>query len=136
MQYDRTVVGYHGCDSAVASRLLSGEPFRESENDYDWLGRGIYFWEFGCDRATRFAERQQKAGKVKSPSVVGALIQLGRCFDLMDTRFTVELRVAFEVFQKSMKDLHHDLPRNAGSTPDLKARKLDCAVLNFWLQAL
>ncbi len=46
MRYDRTVLAYHGCDAAVAERLLRGEPFRKSENDYDWLGAGVYFWEY------------------------------------------------------------------------------------------
>lgn len=40
MRYDRMVLAYHGCDAAVAERLLAGEPFRESVNDYDWLGAG------------------------------------------------------------------------------------------------
>lgn len=47
MKYDRTVIAYHGCDVETAERLLSGEPFKPSQNDYDWLGEGIYFWEYG-----------------------------------------------------------------------------------------
>ena len=38
-----TIVGYHGCRRSVAERLLNGEPFRLSNNDYDWLGGGAYF---------------------------------------------------------------------------------------------
>lgn len=91
MRHDRTVIGYHGCDEAVARRLLAGEPFRKSKNDFDWLGEGIYFWEYGKDRALQFAREQQHRGKVERPSVVGALLHLGNCFDLMDTRFTTEL---------------------------------------------
>ena len=136
MHYDRTIIAYHGCDAHVAARLLAGEPFKPSENDYDWLGRGIYFWEYGCDRAIRFAERQKELGKVATPAVVGALVQLGRCFDLMDTRFTQELGEAFQVFEKTMTTLGHTLPENRGKTPERKARKLDCAVLNFWLKVL
>ena len=45
--YDRTIIAYHGCDRAVAERLLEGHRFTPSQNDYDWLGRGIYFWEYG-----------------------------------------------------------------------------------------
>jgi hypothetical protein len=47
MRYDRTVIAYHGCDALVAERLLHGEPFKKSQNDYDWLGEGIYFWSTG-----------------------------------------------------------------------------------------
>lgn len=136
MRYDRTVIGYHGCDESVAEQLLAGRPFRKSENTYDWLGHGIYFWEYGCDRALRFAERQRELGKIEKPAVVGALVQLGRCFDLMDTRFTSELAEAYRVFETSVRQLGHPLPENAGKTPERKARKLDCAVLNFWLAAL
>ncbi len=51
MRHDRVVLAYHGCDAAVAERLLAGEPFQNSENDHDWLGAGVYFWEYGADRA-------------------------------------------------------------------------------------
>ena len=59
MQYARTVTAYHGCDRATAAKLLAGRSFNPSENDYDWLGRGIYFWEFGPDRAYRFAQEKR-----------------------------------------------------------------------------
>jgi len=35
------VLGYHGCDGDVAEKLIAGEPFEPSDNDYDWLGHGI-----------------------------------------------------------------------------------------------
>lgn len=41
MKYDRTVIAYHGCDPGTAERLLHGEPFKKSQNDYDWLGSGL-----------------------------------------------------------------------------------------------
>ena len=61
MKYDRTVIAYHGCDADIADRLIAGEPFRRSRNDYDWLGEGIYFWEFGQHRALQFALEQKGA---------------------------------------------------------------------------
>jgi hypothetical protein len=39
------VLAYHGCDASTASQVLNGKPFRKSQNVYDWLGEGIYFWE-------------------------------------------------------------------------------------------
>jgi hypothetical protein len=136
MRYDRVVIAYHGCDAAVAERLLRGEPFRKSENTYDWLGAGIYFWEYGADRALRFAQEQQQRGRVAEAAIVGALVQLGSCFDLMDTRFTADLSQAYE----AVRDLHAQtgvpLPQNAGTTPDQKLRRLDCLVLNSYLASL
>lgn len=136
MRYDRTIIAYHGCDAAVAQRLLEGQHFQKSENSYDWLGAGIYFWEFGADRALKFAEFQKQFGKVTNPSVVGALIQLGNCFDLMDTRYASELAEAYSTFRKVKRSANEPFPRNKGKTPDKKLRHRDCAVLNFYLQAL
>jgi hypothetical protein len=133
MRYDRIVIGYHGCDTETAQRLLYGDAFRPSENDYDWLGRGVYFWEFGPDRAYRFAEFQKSRGKIRAPAVVGALIQLGNCFDLLDTRFTQELREAYPAWKKVMRAAGAKLPSNGGSLPDRKLRRRDCAFLNNYL---
>lgn len=133
MKYDRTIIAYHGCDMAVAERLLQGEKFKKSQNDYDWLGEGIYFWEFGVDRAFKFAQDQQRRGKLSTPAVVGALVQLGRCFDLMDTRFTEELPGAFEMLKQLHEQNGQPLPVNAGPTADNLLRRRDCAVLNLYL---
>jgi hypothetical protein len=136
VKYDRTIIAYHGCDVSVAERVLAGEPFKKSENRYDWLGEGIYFWEYGADRAMRFAEEQVRRGKFSKPAIVGALIQLGNCFDLMDTRFTEELKVAYEMLEMLHEKAGRRLPTNRGETPDKKLRLLDCAVLNLYLRHL
>jgi hypothetical protein len=134
MRYDRTVIGYHGCDAAVADRLLRGEPFHCSENSYDWLGSGVYFWEYGPDRALRFARDQQRRGKVAEPAVVGALVQLGNCFDLLDTRFTLALGHAYERYQGGHARTGQPLPVNSGGNPDRKLRRRDCWMLNQYLE--
>jgi hypothetical protein len=136
MRYDRTVIAYHGCDAQVADRLLAGEPFRKSRNDFDWLGEGVYFWEYGHDRALQFAEEQRKRGKVERPAVVGALLQLGNCFDLMDTRCTNELENAFPHFLEMCESEGCPIPSNGGRTQDRLLRRRDCAVINFCLDAL
>ena len=51
------VVAYHGCDVTTRDRLVRGE-LREltpSNNRYDWLGNGSYFFEGDALRAARFA---------------------------------------------------------------------------------
>ena len=48
LDYQRTVMGYHGCDKALAESVLLGRSELEiSHNNYDWLGSGVYFWEYG-----------------------------------------------------------------------------------------
>jgi hypothetical protein len=91
MNYQRLVIGYHGCDAAVVTKVLSGEEtLTPSERDYDWLGKGIYFWEFGPQRAYDWAkaEARRAPDKIQSPGVLGALVNLGHCFDLLDTSNT------------------------------------------------
>jgi hypothetical protein len=134
MRYDRRVLAYHGCDAEVATRLLAGERFKPSRNNYDWLGDGIYFWEYGFDRALQFAQDQQRRGNVKTPAAIGAVLQLGRCFDLMDTRFTSELPKAHSLWEQAWIATGNPLPTNRGKTPDQELRLLDRAVLNFYLK--
>jgi hypothetical protein len=54
-RFARIVLGYHECQSDFADRLLRGEApisnWRSSENPYDWLGHGLYFWERAPERA-------------------------------------------------------------------------------------
>jgi hypothetical protein len=38
------VFGYHGTSREKANTILS-EGFRVSDNDYDWLGKGVYFFQ-------------------------------------------------------------------------------------------
>lgn len=132
MKHDRTIVGYHGCDEQVAQALLMHTTdFEESDNDYDWLGRGVYFWEYGPARALQFAQDQQKRRKVKKPAVVGALLQLGNCFDLMDTGFTAKLSEAHKAYEV-VASASGPLPVNELGEEKL-LRKLDCAVINWYL---
>lgn len=133
MRYDRTIIAYHGCDHSIAARLLKGAPFAASQNDYDWLGSGIYFWEFGVHRALQFARDQKRRKKLRKPAVVGALLQLGNCFDLMDTRFTRDLGAGYEMWASAMREKKVSLPVNGGPTTDKLLRRLDCAVINWYL---
>ena len=135
-QYDRTVLAYHGCDLSTARRLLEGEPFTPSTNAYDWLGHGIYFWEHGADRAWRYAQRMTAQGKFESPAVVGALVGLGRCVDLLDTDYTHQLRDFYMDWRQAMMETGQPVPANQGRTPERKARYLDCAVLNTYLAGM
>jgi hypothetical protein len=136
MRHDHVVLAYHGCDAAVAERLLAGEPFRRSENNYDWLGSGVYFWEYGVDRAAQFAGDQRRRGKVAQPAVVGAVVQLGHCFDLLDTRATRDLADGYHDYCSMLTQNGAMLPRNTGKTPDRELRRLDCSILNHWLRML
>jgi hypothetical protein len=59
--YDRTVVAFHGTRRAIATKLVDGDSFDASTNDDDWLGHGIYFWEYAPQRAWAWARQRYDA---------------------------------------------------------------------------
>ena len=82
------IIGFHGCDKSVVEDVISGKTdLIASTNDYDWLGSGIYFWENNEERAWQWANdlAKRKNSQVRVPAVIGALIDLGYCFDLTDS---------------------------------------------------
>lgn len=128
LEYQRLIIAYHGCDQAVADATLRGGDLKKSDNDYDWLGTGIYFWEHGPARALEWAEFMASRKKVKTPAAIGALIQLGHCFDLLDVRLTENLRLLYPEFVKAMALSGKPLPTNDSTS---KLHRLDCAFLNW-----
>lgn len=126
------VLGYHGTDKATGEAILAGErSMIRSENSYDWLGPGIYFWEADPVRALEWAEEWCGRKGRPDPFVIGAVIDLGRCLDLVSRRSIAAVRAAYE----SLEDMHRSgrypgpLPRNKGQTLDFERRHLDCAVI-------
>jgi hypothetical protein len=139
LEYHRTIIGYHGCDASLVDDVLSGKcTVKPSENTYDWLGRGIYFWEHGPARAKAWATESAAIhkNKIHTPAVLGALIHLGDCFDLLDMEYTRLLRETFPTIAADFISQHPDaaLPRNSG--PGLRNRKLDCAMINWAIPLL
>jgi hypothetical protein len=138
--YQRLVVAYHGCDHGVRDQVIqSSKPLAPSANDYDWLGHGIYFWEHGPERAWAWAENQAKRGRIRKPAVLGALLHLGQCFDLLDSRYTELLATTFEDFKASLDRSGIKLPLNqplGPDDPDRILRKLDCAAINWTIEEM
>jgi hypothetical protein len=124
------VIGYHGCDFRVAQRIISlQEQLKPSQNAWDWLGHGIYFWEDSPARAKRWAvaESQRQGSKIKHPAVVGAIIDLGNCLNLTDAEALAHVKTAHEEYTESCRSARLETAQNRG--PDLRARYLDCAVM-------
>ena len=73
---------------------------------------------------------------IKTPAVVGAIIDLGYCFDLTDSLYLAELRNAYEIFKESCKNINKPLPTNVsfGNSTDLLLRRLDCSVVQTALE--
>lgn len=84
------ILGFHGCDERLVSDVINGKSsLRNSTNKYDWLGHGVYMWDNSPSRAMEFAKWLKfNPGKskrpIKNPAVIGAVINLGFCLDLLD----------------------------------------------------
>jgi hypothetical protein len=136
-QFAHLVVGYHGCTEDFARPLLFGDfpvqDWRPSTNDWDWLGDGIYFWEHSPERALRWAREKYRKRRDK-PTVLGAVLQLGRCFDLLNEALTNLLAETYQTLVESFARKGDSLPQNRGA--GLKRRALDRLVINYRLDEL
>lgn len=134
-QFARIVIGYHGCTDQFARELLLGTNpignWQASSNDWDWLGHGIYFWEHSPERAFRWAQETFTPSGVTS-GVIGAVIQLGRCFDLLNEAITAILATTHRKLEQAYQKKGLPLPQNHGR--DWKRRDLDCLVINHCLR--
>ncbi len=128
------IIGFHGCDKSVFDKILyEHEPFRSSTNDYDWLGNGMYFWEQNLERAWEWANsgRTNPKIKIETPAVIGAVIDLGYCLNLLDSNSIQILKNQYNVFKLEMEITQKEMPvnRNIKGNSDLLLRHLDCAVI-------
>ncbi len=120
--YHRTVIAYHGTTAEAAERLVAGEPFTASDEDDEWFGRGVDFWEHAFQQAWWWARRPGHP----NPAVVGAILRLGSCFDLLDTGNVAILKQYHDRLIDNMTSNGLKLPVNVRSH-----RNLDCAVFNY-----
>lgn len=129
--------GFHGTDREAALKILNHvDNFHHSNNDYDWLGQGIYFWENNLERAEQYAKEDSRrpTSKIKTPFVLGATIELGNCLDLMNQESIDYLSLVYELLKADMSKKGQEMPENEafGSGDfDFRNRKLDCAVIRY-----
>ncbi len=120
------IIGFHGCDLKVRDKLVTGRTtLRSSNNSYDWLGNGIYFWENNQERALDFAgelkgKPSSKSG-IKVPAVVGAILDIGFCLDLLDAEYIALVKESHKTLEVSCKKLGLPMPanNNVGSSTEL-----------------
>lgn len=122
------IIGFHGCDKHICERVLRGvEKLKASENQYDWLGNGIYFWEQNLERAHEWAEYKYK----EDAAVLGAILDLGSCLNLADSASNEILKSAYLRLSRHYEVLGESLPKNIDvkNSRDELLRNLDCAVI-------
>jgi hypothetical protein len=134
------VFGFHGCDKSTAELVLSGkQALTQSTNTYDWLGHGIYFWEQNPLRALEFAKEMsalknpQGFPRIQEPAVVGAVIDLGQCLNLLDSQFLQLVAQTHHRFDALCRSNNQPKPVNRPfkNSTDLIFRDLDCKVIEY-----
>lgn len=135
------VLGYHGCDAAVARQaVLDGVSILQSDKDYDWLGPGAYFWEADPVRALEWAQWKVSRSDYAQASVVGAVIDLRNCLDLVSREDLEVFRSAHASFSKLRELSGLSMPENKNpkesSDEDRVLRFLDCAVFRHLHQTM
>lgn len=131
------ILGFHGCDKELRDRIVStqGVVLNSSENVYDWLGNGIYFWENNRERALQFAcelkdnPPKGKENLIKEPAVLGVVLDLGRCLDLLDSEYLKILKESYNFLCKSKELYGKTIPKNILKKGELSLWNLDCAVI-------
>jgi hypothetical protein len=116
------VEAFHGTSLDRAKESVRKGQLRASENVWDWLGHGVYFWEGSPTRALQWAE--EKYGS--QAAVVKATVHLGHSIDLCDPRWAPTLQVVYERMARAHRKLKTPLPENRGGN-----HALDCAVVNM-----
>ncbi len=121
------ITGFHSCDREVGLRILNGKgQLTVSTNEWDWLGPGVYFWEQNPARALEYAidsanSKQKNKVPIKTPFVLGAIIELGNCLNLLEPASINIVKKAHDSLLQVAKKSGDILPINKGAN-----RKLDC----------
>ena len=118
----------------MGERALRGEvDLLQSDKEYDWLGPGVYFWENDPRRAKEWAEDKAARSHYAEPFVIGAVIDLGNCLDLLVRDNLELLRSAYDNLEARMTAAGSPMPENGDLKHDVHRdkllRKLDCAVI-------
>ncbi len=136
------VYGFHGTDKKVAFEILNKiKDFTPSNNSYDWLGFGVYFWENDVQRALGYAKESMNrfASKIENPFALGAVIDLGNCLDLLNQKHLKTLSIGYKEMKKEFKSKKKKIPCNTGFGKkdfDFRKRELDSAVIRYTIDML
>jgi hypothetical protein len=138
------LIVYHGCDVTTRDDLVSGrlKHLNHSNNQYDWLGPGAYFFERDLERALLFAQASHRnpdkrytAKPIATPAVVGAVLQVQNWLDMTTQAGIKEFSLAYQAFAAGLRVAGTPVPVNRPASEtdtDVIYRALDNAVFT-WL---
>jgi hypothetical protein len=113
------LIVYYGCDVTTRDDLVSGrlKHLRHSNNQYDWLGPGAYFFEGDVERALLFAQASHRnpakrftAKPIATPAVVGAVLQVQNWLDMTMQAGIKEFSLAYQAFAAGLPSRGQSCP--------------------------
>lgn len=137
------LIGFHGCDVTTRDDLVSGRIAKldHSNNRYDWLGPGAYFFEGDVERALMFAKASHdNPGKmytrrpIGTPAVVGAVLRVQNWLDMSTQAGIREFAMAYPPMRDGLLAQGLSVPENSAAGEDdvdIILRALDNAVFTF-----
>jgi hypothetical protein len=144
---ETAIIVYHGCDVTTRDDLVSGrlKHLNHSNNQYDWLGPGAYFFEGDVERALLFAQASHRnpakrytAKPIATPAVVGAVLQVQNWLDMTTQAGIKEFSLAYQTMAEGLIAAGAPIPANkpaSDSDTDVIYRALDNAVFTWLHQA-
>ena len=131
--YHRTVIGYHGTDRRTAEKIvLRQASFQWYDRPGDWMGNGVYYWEYGPKQAWWWAELRRRQRKWTEPiAVVASMIRLGFCFDLLDPDNARDLKSFYHDYVETQTALRLPVPTN-----QRRHKNLDKAIFEYAYAAI
>ncbi|NHZ34502.1 hypothetical protein [Massilia rubra] len=142
-----SLIVYHGCDVTTRDDLVSGrvKHLTHSNNQYDWLGPGAYFFERDIERAFLFAQASHRnpakrytAKPIATPAVVGAVLQVQNWLDMTTQAGIKEFSLAYHAFADGLSAAGKPVPVNRPADhtdTDVIYRALDNAVFTWMHKA-
>lgn len=133
-----TVVGYHTCSRDLAERIATGSDQlqlgrRPHNEDWDWLGTGIYFWVGNYTMARWWNNKIRE----RDPSFAGATLKyeiaLGKCLDLSDAKYLWLLRrheKSINWAKRGVRPVNKRAPDGHRIAGEYNQRYLDHAVID------
>jgi hypothetical protein len=118
---NRTTFAHHGTTEELAQEIIK-TGFKQSEEKWDWLGYGIYFWEDSPARALLWARQKHSNGSL---SVIDAEIALEHCLNLLDPEGAAKLKRFYRRYILATGVEVASLKSTAGN------HELDCRVINY-----
>ena len=127
------ILGFHGTDERTLNDIVLQKcEMKSSNNPWDWIGHGAYFWEHSPSRALEFAEEVSRRSKpiIRKPAVPGAVMELGYCLDLLDYKNLVLLKEIYRgLYANNSVILRRNRPVPGDHSGELLLRYMDCEVI-------